>query len=177
MGNCIAGCREDTLIYLISDITIERAALAPTVKRSSFMAANLENKLLAVVRVRGTVGVRRSIRETLSRLNLKRVNNMVLLYGTKTNLGMIKMCNDFVTYGEVDSDFIGKVLEKKGIKAKKEDVSALAAGKKSAKEIADMPIRLHPPIHGYEGIKFSYTNKGALGYRGAAISKLIARMT
>ncbi len=140
------------------------------------MTDNLENKLLAVVRVRGTVGVRRSITETLSRLNLKRVNNMVLLYGSKSNLGMIKKCNDFVTYGEVDPDFVGKVLERKGIKADREDVSALASGKKPAAEITEMPIRLHPPVKGYEGIKTSYSRKGALGYRGAAISKLISRM-
>jgi hypothetical protein len=52
----------------------------------------------------------------------------------------------------------------------------MASGKKAAKDVVAMPIRLHPPTHGYEGTKVSFGRKGALGYRGAAISKLISRM-
>ena len=37
-------------------------------------------------------------------------------------------------------------------------------------------IRLHPPIGGYEGIKRSYVNGGALGYRGKDINRLLLRM-
>jgi large subunit ribosomal protein L30 len=140
------------------------------------MAKEIENKLLAVVRVRGRVGVRHTIRETLSRLNLKRVNNMVLLYATKSNLGMIAKCNDYVTYGEVDGDFVEKMLTKKGIKISKEEVNALAEGKKAAKEIMEVPIRLHPPRHGYENTKEVFGRHGSLGYRGPEISKLINRM-
>ena len=136
----------------------------------------LENKLLAVVRVRGRVGVRHSIKETLSRLNLRRVNNMVLLHGNKSNLGMLAVCKDYVTYGEVDSDFIEKMLTKRGVKIKKEDLDAIASGKKSAKSMMEIPIRLHPPRHGYENTKQVYSNHGSLGYRGAEISKLIGRM-
>ena len=43
-----------------------------------------KNQLLAVIRVRGTVKVRASIAETLDRLRLKRVNNLVLI-STKTH--------------------------------------------------------------------------------------------
>ena len=43
------------------------------------MKSDLDNKLVAVVRVRGRIGVRRSINETLSRLNLTRVNSLALL--------------------------------------------------------------------------------------------------
>ncbi len=141
------------------------------------MAAEPGNKLLAVIRVRGRIGVRRDINETLSRMNLKSPNNMVLLSATKTNLGMIKKCNDFVTYGEVDGALIEKVLQKKGLKASKEDLAAITNGKKAAREVVAMPIRLHPPTHGYEGTKVSFGRKGALGYRGSEINKLIARMS
>ena len=140
------------------------------------MAADIENKLLAVVRVRGTVGVRRTISETLKRLNLKHVNNMVLLYGTRSNLGMVKKCNDFITYGEIDGELAEKILQKKGMKISKEDINAIATGKKVAKEVVRMPIRLHPPRHGYENTKQVYSRKGSLGYRGAEISKLLGRM-
>ena len=37
-------------------------------------------------------------------------------------------------------------------------------------------FRLHPPRKGYEGIKRTFTVKGALGYRGTEINKLIRRM-
>ncbi len=141
------------------------------------MAAEIENKLLAVIRVRGRIGVRGDINETLRRLNLRHPNNMVLLLATKTNLGMVKKCNDFVTYGEVDGALVEKVLAKRGLKASKEDLDAISSGKKAAGEVIGMPIRLHPPTHGYEGTKVSYSRKGALGYRGAGINKLIARMS
>ena len=70
------------------------------------MKAEIENKLLAVIRVRGRVGVRHDIAETLSRLNLKYVNNMAILFGTKSNIGMIKKCNDFITYGEINREIL-----------------------------------------------------------------------
>ncbi|MEM3839218.1 MAG: uL30 family ribosomal protein [Candidatus Micrarchaeaceae archaeon] len=130
------------------------------------------NKLLAVIRVRGRIGVRRDIGETLKRLNLKSPNNMILLPATSSNVGMIKKCNDFVTYGEADPAIIEKVLSKKGIKAGKEALESIAKGEKPLA----MPIRLHPPAHGYEGTKVPFSRKGALGYRGSAINKLIARM-
>ena len=58
-----------------------------------------KKKLLAVIRVRGTVKVRQSIVETLNRLRLKRVNNMVLVSATPDYLGMVKKNKDFVTFG------------------------------------------------------------------------------
>lgn len=141
------------------------------------MAVNIENKLLAVVRVRGRVGVRHSINETLDRLNLRHVNNLVLIYGTKSNIGMLQKCADFVTYGEIDGEVAAKVLERKGVKATKEDVDAMASGKKKPKDVLPLPIKLHPPRHGYENTKLVYTKHGSLGYRGAEINKLLYRMT
>ncbi|MDE1761633.1 MAG: uL30 family ribosomal protein [Candidatus Micrarchaeota archaeon] len=138
---------------------------------------NLENKLLAVVRVRGRARVRQSITETLNRLNLKRVNNLVLLYGSKSNIGMLNKCVDFVTFGEIDTTTLEKLLKEKGVEAKKELVDELENGKKNMKEVkVQLPMRMHPPKHGYEGIKVSYNAGGALGYRGAEINDLIKRM-
>lgn len=140
------------------------------------MKDDLENKLLAVIRVRGRVGVRRSINETLTRLNLSRVNNLALLYGTKSNIGMIRKCNDFVTYGELEKETLEKVLERKKVNVNKEDLEGLIAGKKSARTVMNIPIRLHPPKHGYEGIKRGFGAGGALGYRGEKINELLSRM-
>ncbi len=140
------------------------------------MADETRKGVLAVVRVRGRIGVNRSINETLRRLNLSRVNNMVLLSPTESNMGMVKKCNDFVTYGEVDPSLVERILSRKGIRTSKEDLAAVMSGAKAAREVMEVPIRLHPPTHGYEGIKRSFTRKGALGYRGAAINKLLSRM-
>ena len=140
------------------------------------MKSLLDNKLVAVVRVRGRIGVRRTINETLSRLNLDRVNCLALVFGTPSNLGMIKKCTDFVTFGEINSEVLGRVLKKKGAKATKEDIDALISGEKRAKEVLKLPIRLKPPRHGFESTKLSYPNGGAVGYRGEAINDLLKRM-
>ncbi len=140
------------------------------------MKPELENKLIAVVRVRGTLGVRRSISETLSRINCKRVNSLALVYGTKSNIGMIKKCSDFITYGAIKEETLEKVLSRKEAKVSKEDLQALLEGKKRARDIVNVPIRLKPPRRGYEGLKRGFSNGGALGYRGEKINELLSRM-
>ena len=57
-------------------------------------------------------------------------------------------------------------------------IQALLENKIKYKDIPDVKplFRLNPPKKGYEGIKRAYVNKGALGYRGKDINKLITRM-
>jgi large subunit ribosomal protein L30 len=140
------------------------------------MEAKTENKLLAVIRVRGRAGVRHDIKETLTRLNLDRINNLALIFGTKPNMGMIKKCNDYITYGEINEETLTKLAAKKELKANKEELKEILAGTKKPQEIIRMPIRMHPPRRGYEGIKASYGNKGSLGYRGEKVNDLLKRM-
>lgn len=136
-----------------------------------------KKKLLAVIRVRGTVKVRQSIVETLARLRLKRVNNMVLVTATPDYFGMIRKSKDFVTFGEINADTLARLLKSKELAVKEADVRALLGGEKTVKDLEiGMPFRMHPPKHGYEGIKKGYGEGGALGNRGAEINKLIARM-
>ncbi len=137
-----------------------------------------KSKLLAVIRVRGRVKVRQSIAETLDRLNLRRVNNLVLVNaGNSSYMGMVKKCKDFVTFGEIDKETLGKLLNAKGVTADASATESLISGSASPKELKiDMPMRMHPPKRGYEGIKNAYTNGGSLGYRSDGINKLIARM-
>lgn len=140
------------------------------------MSSKSEDKLLAVIRVRGRAGVRHDIKETLMRLNLDRINNLSLIYGTKPNLGMIKKCNDFITYGEISEEMMKKLVEKKEIKAKEAELHEVFEGKKKPGEIARMPLKMKPPRRGYEGIKRTFGNRGAMGYRGEKINDLIKRM-
>ncbi len=137
-----------------------------------------KSKLLAVIRVRGRVKVRQSIAETLDRLNLKRVNNLVLVNSANASYaGMVNKCKDFVTFGEIDKDTLAKLLAAKGVKVDESAASSLISGSASPKELKiEMPIRMHPPKRGYEGIKLAYNSGGALGYRSEGINKLIERM-
>ncbi len=138
---------------------------------------NIENRLLAVIRIRGRTNVRQSITETLNRLNLKRVNNLVLLYANKSSMGMIKKCESFVTYGEISDEMLSKLVQKKEAKLDESQLAELMHGKKGAKELGlKVPFAMKPPRKGYEPIKKSYSIGGALGYRGEEINELIGRM-
>ncbi len=134
-----------------------------------------KNKLVAAVRVRGRVGVRASIAETLDRLRLRRVNNCTLVVADGSYAGMLEKCGSYIAYGEISAETLGRLLDRKGIKA---DVPALIEGKREAiaalKE--SLPIRLKPPKHGYKSTKLSFTQGGDLGYRGERINELITRM-
>ena len=95
------------------------------------MKKDIENKLLAVVRIRGRVGTRRDINETLSRLGLKSPNNLVVVYGTKSILGMISKCNDFVTYGEVDRKGFELIAKKAKATVDEETLKSVFEGKRA----------------------------------------------
>jgi len=142
-----------------------------------FMAKNnIEGKLLAVVRVRGRVGIREDISETLDRLNLKRVNNLVLLAGNKSAIGMLHKSKDYITYGEISKDMLKMLFEKKHIQADDKEIDSIVECKKNAKELVQMPVRMKPPKRGYESTKRGFSVHGALGYRGEKINELIKRM-
>lgn len=153
-----------------------------------------ENKLLAVVRVRGSIGVRSTIKDTLRMLRLTRVNHCVLVPNTKSYWGMLGNVKDYVTYGEIDKKTLKNLISTRGrlmgdatitndyLKAHTQfdNVQQFANAlfnvqiKYGLKDIKPL-IRLSPPKRGYEGLKHHYP-VGALGYRGAAINELIGRM-
>jgi len=150
----------------------------------------------AAIRVRGIINIKPDIKKTLNLLNLTRVNHCVLLDESKSTKGMLQTAKDYITWGEIDNKTITHLISKRGKQIGDKDVTdayiksstsyasieklseAIASNKFKYKEIPDIkPIfRLNPPKKGYEGIKRSYQNKGALGYRGKEIKKLIERM-
>ncbi len=138
------------------------------------MPDQLNNKIIAAIRVRGRVNVRHNIAETLNRLRLKRVNNCVLIKMDDSYYGMIKECSNYITYGEVNEQVLGKLVNSAGIKA---DPKEILEGKYDMKELRkSLPIRLHPPRKGYRSIKRNVKQGGALGYMGPGINGLIQRM-
>lgn len=66
----------------------------------------------AVVRVRGSVGVRGDIADTMKMLRLHRVNHCVIIPDTEHYTGMIKKVKDYVTYGEIDKDTLVALILK-----------------------------------------------------------------
>ena len=150
----------------------------------------------AVIRIRGTVNVNPDIKKTLQLLNLTRANHCTILDESPGTKGMLNVAKDYITWGEIEKDLLQKLIKSRGrIEGDKEltdeyvktttsyvDIAKLSEAiidkKFKYKEIPNIkPIfRLNPPKKGYEGIKRSFKNKGALGYRGKDINKLIERM-
>lgn len=150
----------------------------------------------AAVRIRGHVNVHPKIKKTLELLNLTRANHCVLLPENKSMKGMLQVAKDYVTWGEVTDETITKLLEKRGkgpgdntlTEQFLQNVSSYKSFQALAKDIAadkvqltEIPevkpvFRLHPPVKGFEGIKRSFVNNGALGYRSKEINTLINRM-
>lgn len=112
-----------------------------------------KDAVLAVVRVRGVHGVRWRTAAVLARLRLTRKNHCVLVKGTESARGMLKLAKDYITWGEASVETVS-LLEKKG----------------------KQPFGLKPPVGGMEPIKNAFP-KGALGNRGKAINDLIKKMS
>ena len=152
--------------------------------------------VFAVIRIRGTLNIKPDIKRTLQLLRLTRANHCVLVEENANMKGMLQVAKDYVTWGEVDKDLLSNLIRTRGkltgdkelteeyIKSATSHNSieklsqAIIDNKFKYKDIPDVkPIfRLNPPKKGYEGIKRSFTNKGALGCRGKEINKLICRM-
>jgi len=150
----------------------------------------------AVVRVRGSVGVRGDIADTLKMLRLHRVNHCVIVPNTETYVGMLNKAKDYITYGEIDKDTLVKLILRRGRlpgnkKLNEEKVKELMdlSVEELAEKIANEEIllkntplkpvfRLHPPRKGYDkaGIKKPFSVGGALGYRGDNINTLLEKM-
>ena len=152
--------------------------------------------VFAVIRVRGTVNIKPDIKHTLKLLRLTRTNHCVLIEENKVMKGMLQVIKDYVTWGEIEKEKLLKLIISRGkLKGDKrvtdeyiksatsiDNIDKLSESiyknKFNYKDIPDIKplFRLNPPKNGYEGIKKSFKNKGALGYRGKEINKLIEKM-
>ena len=105
--------------------------------------------------IRGFIGMKKDVKDTLKMLNLNRTNTLVVLDVDPIRKGMLEKVKDYITYGELDSETLKKLAEKD----------------KDAKV-----FRLHPPRGGFVSVKKPFTKKGDLGYRGKEINKLVGKM-
>jgi large subunit ribosomal protein L30 len=156
------------------------------------------NALMAVVRLRSSIGLRHEAEETLAFLNLTRPNHAVIVDKRPAYLGMLQKAKDAITWGEIDAQTLARLLRTRGrLEGNRPLSDEYLAGHtdyKSIDEFATAVIglkvglsaipklkkvfRLHPPSKGYHGsVKRSVEQSGELGYRGAAVNELITRMT
>jgi len=153
-------------------------------------------KRLAVIRIRGTVGVRKDIEYTLRLLRLVRKFHAVVIDDRPDYLGMLQKVKDYVTWGEIDAETLAELLRKRGRlvgnrRLTDEDVKKLGYSSieefaeaviEFKAELSDIPglkpvFRLHPPKGGFKGtIKRMYGDGGETGYRGKDINELLRRM-
>jgi len=113
--------------------------------------------MIAVVRVRGPVGVRHDVKKTLDLLCLRKSNSCVLLEDTPVNRKRLEKVKDYVTFGSVSDDALKALQERlKGAKS----------------------TGLNPPRKGFgrKGVKIPFRLGGALGDRGEKMNDLILRM-
>lgn len=151
-------------------------------------------ELLAAIRIRGKVKVRKEIEQTMRLLRLNRINHMVIV--PEALRPMLKKAESFISFGEISMEILAGVLEKrarlegdkklnagflkeKKLKSFEELAKAILEGKLSLRQVGVKPVfRLNSPRKGHErrGIKQPFSAGGALGYRGEKINKLIERM-
>lgn len=119
---------------------------------------------IALVLVRGLIGISSEIKETLFRLGLKRKFSCTVVEDTPVNLGMIQKVKDYVTFGSVTEETHKMLIEKRGEKDLEGNVKKM--------------FRLHPPRGGFErkGIKKSFVVGGVLGNRKEKMNDLIQKM-
>ncbi|MFC1690954.1 uL30 family ribosomal protein [Nanoarchaeota archaeon] len=131
----------------------------PTPKKESKDSGNI-----AIIRIRGAIGVQKEINDTFKMLRLQKKNSCAVLPLTKSSRGMAIKVKDYATWGEIDEATL-KLLEQKRPNQKNTEVKIKS-------------FNLSPPKGGFErrGIKVPFTMSGALGYRGEKIIDLIKKM-
>jgi|SRR3989344_6900488 len=121
--------------------------------------------MLAIIRIRGSVGTRTGIEQTLVQLGLKKNHACVVVPQTPTYAGYIQKIKDYVTWGAVSEDVVKKMLAAKKLKA--------VSGENPYKGVV---FHLSSPKKGFKGsIKHPYP-KGELGNRREKINELLERM-
>ena len=142
--------------------------------------------MYAVIRVRGTANITGDIKDTLHILRLNKPHHCVIVPENDSYKGLLHKAKDYITWGEIDDKTLVALVEKRAkiSHTKKIDPKKSKSIAESIKDgkIKDTEIRplfqLAPPRKGFEkkGIKKTFTQGGALGYRKEKINALIERM-
>lgn len=142
-----------------------------------------ENKMIAVIRIRGSINTSQKIKDAFNSLRLYNKNYCVVVKSNPVNKGMIKKVKDYITWGEIDNETYKLLIEKRGAEFKGREKDSKGKIKYNKFIIVDGKkykpfFRLNPPRKGYgrKGIKIVFKAGGALGNRKEKINDLIKRM-
>lgn len=147
------------------------------------------------VRVRGSIGVRDEIRDTLEHLRLHKPNHAVVVPEGASWEGMLRKARAWLAYGEADEETLALLLRARArvpgdalltdeyvrahskFQSIEELARALARGEARLADVEGLKpvLRLNPPRKGYGGNKRFYP-AGALGDWGKDINGLLRRM-
>ena len=137
---------------------------------------------IAIVLIRGMVNLSGEVKDTLSKLNLHRKNNCVVIVDNPVNRGMIKRVKDYITWGIISEKMFLELVEQRGelYKGRTSDLKNKYTYKTldvSGKKYKTY-FRLNPPRKGFgrKGIKMPFKLGGALGDRAEKINDLLERM-
>ena len=137
--------------------------------------------MLAVIRIRGSVGVPPSVRDTLKMLRLNQVNHCVIVPRTPDFAGMLRKAVNYITWGEIGPKTLEALVEKRARlpgnkRPAKKDTGSIAKNLSAGKGEDIKPVfRLSPPSRGFRSIRSPFP-KGDLGNRGEKINELLERM-
>ena len=152
--------------------------------------------MYTAIRIRSTVNTKPDIKETLKLLRLNRNNHCVVLNENPHTKGMIQKVKDYVAWGDISLETLGRLLHKRGeleggVKLSDEYVKAhssydsiddlaqaLFTGEIKLKDLPGLKplFRLHPPRKGHRGIKKTVSEGGELGYHADGINDLLNKM-
>jgi large subunit ribosomal protein L30 len=126
--------------------------------------ADTEDKKIAIILIRGKIGMHRDMKKTAELLRLFKKNTCVVYADTSVIRGMAVKLKDYITYGNIDEETYNLLVEKRG--------------KKDADGKIKNIFKLNPPIKGFErkGTKQPFAANGALGDRKDKINELLKRM-
>ena|SRR3989344_3887330 len=154
-------------------------------------------KKIAVIRIRGSTGIKKEIKDTMGMLRLYNKNHCVIIDNSPNLIGMLRKVKDYVTWGEIDENTFKELLLNRGRIVGKKKLNEQYLKEKTKlsieefskeffnfkKTLKDVPglklyFRLKPPVKGFErkGIKTPFSMGGVIGYRKDKINNLLLRM-
>ena len=157
----------------------------------------MEQKRIAIIRIKGKAGLKKTVKDTFLLLRLYKKNSCVVVPNTQSYVGMLTKIKDCSTWGEIDEQTFKLLLEKRGrLPGNKQLTNEYLQQKLKInidqfakefinfkKELKDIPglklfFKLTPPRQGFEdkGIKVQFSQGGVLGYRKDKINDIIQRM-
>lgn len=138
--------------------------------------------MIVVIRIKGQVGIKHDVKETLHRLRLRTKYSAALLNPTPQNQKLLRSLRNHVAYGDINSEMLKKLISKRAKPIKntiKIDPTKVIDNleKKSLKDQGIKPFfKLHPPIGGIESKRHFGEGKGVLGDNKTKINDLLGRM-